>query len=172
MRVPRVVRGEMDRFLRDPASIRNATVVIITITVAAVVAGGLVMWTLDRRDFPDFGTALWFMIQTVTTVGYGDVTPTSPLGRSVAAVVMIVAIAFVAVVTALITSTFVEASTRRRLEREASERLDETQHVADQLEAIAERLAAIERHVQRDLDVVVDAPAGDDASPRADAPSG
>ena len=49
---------------------------------------------------------MWFALQTVTTVGYGDVTP----GRSrqlVAALIMLEGIAFLAIVTAAITSTFV-----------------------------------------------------------------
>ncbi|HEV8103695.1 MAG TPA: potassium channel family protein, partial [Gaiellaceae bacterium] len=50
---------------------------------------------------------MWWAIQTVTTVGYGDVTPKAIGGRIVAALVMLEGIAFVAIVTAAITSTFV-----------------------------------------------------------------
>jgi voltage-gated potassium channel len=50
---------------------------------------------------------MWWAIQTVTTVGYGDVTPKAVAGRIVATLVMLEGIAFVAIVTAAITSTFV-----------------------------------------------------------------
>ena len=50
---------------------------------------------------------LWWAVQTVTTVGYGDHTPVTVSGRLVAAFVMLVGIGFLTVVTAAITSTFV-----------------------------------------------------------------
>jgi voltage-gated potassium channel len=145
----RIVGRQIDRFLSDPASVKNAVIVIVTVTVLAVLLGSLVIWVFDRRDFPDLGTAVWFMLQTVTTVGYGDVTPVSGLGRSVAGVVMIVAIGFVTIVTALITSTFVEAAQRRRrVDDEAAQR-ERTERVHARLDEVVERLAAIEASFER-----------------------
>ena len=72
--------------------------------VAAVVAVSLGCALLARliaeSDFPTFGRALWWAIQTVTTVGYGDVVPTSTEGRIVAAVLMVVGFATLTLVTA------------------------------------------------------------------------
>jgi hypothetical protein len=51
----------------------------------------------DARDFPDLGSALWYTLQTVTTVGYGDHVPTSAVGRVVGASVMVVAVALIAI---------------------------------------------------------------------------
>ena len=103
----------MDRFSADPASVRNAAAVMILITVGIVLVGGLVVWVFDARDFPDLGGALWYTLQTVTTVGYGDKVPTQGIGRLVGASVMVVAVALIAILTASITSTFVEAAQRR-----------------------------------------------------------
>ena len=50
----------------------------------------------------------------MTTVGYGDKVPTGLVGRLTGSFVMIVSVALLAIVTALITSTFVEAAQRRR----------------------------------------------------------
>jgi voltage-gated potassium channel Kch len=58
------------------------------------------------------GIGLWWAIQTVTTVGYGDVAPKDVVGRVVAALVMLYGIAFIAIVTAVITSTFVARASR------------------------------------------------------------
>ena len=44
----------------------------------------------DRHEYPTCGRAVWFTLQTVTTVGYGDVTPTATIGRAVGAVVILV----------------------------------------------------------------------------------
>jgi voltage-gated potassium channel len=147
MRVRRVgvLDREIRRFQEDPSSPRNAAFVIIAVTVSAVIVGSLVIWLFDRRDFPDYGTALWFALQTVTTVGYGDVTPESTVGRVVGGIVMIVAIAFLTVVTALITSTFVEAlQARRRQDAEVAQR-DATASLHARLDEVITRLEAIER---------------------------
>jgi voltage-gated potassium channel len=148
-RRPSIVRREIDRFLANPASLRNASVVIITITIAAVTIGSVVIWVFDRRDFPDLGTAFWFTLQTITTVGYGDVTPTSPLGRFVAGVVMVVAIGFLTIVTALITSTFIDAAQRRRSADEGAAQRDASEHVEARFQEVTSRLAAIEASLAR-----------------------
>jgi voltage-gated potassium channel len=134
----------MDRFAADPASVRNATYLMIAVTVAVVLVGGLVVWVFDARDFPDLGGALWYTLQTVTTVGYGDKVPTEGIGRLVGATVMIVAVALISILTASITSTFVEAAQRRqRAGVEAQER-DSAEALHQQLDDVVARLAAIE----------------------------
>ena len=139
----------MDRFAADPASVRNAAYVMIVLTVGIVLVGGVVVWVFDSRDFPDLGGALWYTLQTVTTVGYGDKVPTEGIGRFVGASVMVVAVALIAILTASITSTFVEAAQRRhRAGVEAQER-DSAEALHQQLdEVIAARLAAIEMELK------------------------
>jgi voltage-gated potassium channel len=141
---PRLVRREIERFRADPASMRNAMVVIVTLTVASVVVGSLFMWLFDRDGFPNFGTAFWFVLQTVTTVGYGDVTPTTPEGRVVAGIVMVVAIAFLSIITAMITSTFIEAAQRQRRADDTNAEQDRNDRVDARFDEIAHRLTAIE----------------------------
>jgi voltage-gated potassium channel len=155
---PRFLETQIDRFQADPASLRNATVLTISVTVAVVVVGSLVIWLFGGRNYPDFETALWFTLQTITTVGYGDVTPDTSFGRFVAGVVMIVAIGFTTIITALITSTFVDAAQRRRraneaqVENERNESIDtRMSEIADRLEAIEARLEALaSAHPERD----------------------
>lgn len=79
----------MTKFLRAPVSVRNAANVIVTATALVVVASGVLMRALDHSEYPNIGRGLWWAMQTVTTVGYGDVTPHHTSGRIVAAVVML-----------------------------------------------------------------------------------
>jgi voltage-gated potassium channel len=91
--------------------------------------------------------AIWYVLQTVTTVGYGDVPPKEPLGRLVGGVIMVLAVAFLAMVTASITSTFFES---RQQTRRAEMRADEADHRARleaQFEHLITRLEAIERRL-------------------------
>src|SRR4249920_4271069 len=134
----------MDRFTADPSSVRNAAAVMIVITVGIVLVGGVVVWVFDSRDFPDLGGALWYTLQTVTTVGYGDKVPTEGIGRLVGAAVMVVAVALIAILTASITSTFVEAAQRRRLAGQEAQDHDSAERLHQQLNDVVARLAAIE----------------------------
>ena len=105
------------------------------------------MWIVDRREYPDIGVAIWYVLQTVTTVGYGDVPPKEPIGRLVGGVIMVLAVAFLAMVTASITSTFFES---RQQARRAQMRADEDEHRARleaQFEQLLTRLDAIERRL-------------------------
>ncbi|MCW3491893.1 potassium channel family protein [Microbacterium sp. SSM24] len=67
-----------------------------------------------------FGNALWWAFVTVTTVGYGDYTPVTELGRFIAVGLMIGGIALLGVVTATLASWIVERVAERDAEQEAA----------------------------------------------------
>ena len=112
--MPNVADRVIDRYLRDPKSVRRAMAVIVTATAIVVIGAGALMRLIDHREYASIWVGMWWAIQTVTTVGYGDVTPREPNGRIVATFVMLEGIAFLAIVTASITSTFVERASRDR----------------------------------------------------------
>ena len=84
---------------------------IITCIAALVVVFGVLMWLVDRKDFPTLGLALWWATSTVTTVGYGDVVPVEPAGRFVATGLMIVGFASLSLLTGVIASLLVNRRT-------------------------------------------------------------
>ena len=106
------IERHLERFLREPPSVRNAASVIVIATFVVVVGAGAVMTVIDPHEYPDLGIGMWWALQTVTTVGYGDVTPAHLGGRVVGAALMLEGTAFIAIVTAVITSTFVARATR------------------------------------------------------------
>lgn len=93
---------------------RGAAVVIASVTTSITLIAGLLMTVIDRENFPSIGLGLWWAVQTVTTVGYGDAVPLTVAGRFVAAVVMLLGIGFVTVITASITGAFVARSRREQ----------------------------------------------------------
>jgi voltage-gated potassium channel len=119
-RVPRpnLIERRMSRFLREPPSVRTAAGVIVTATAVVVVGGGVAMRVLDHDEYPNIWVGMWWALQTVTTVGYGDVTPAHTSGRIVGSFVMLEGIAFLTIIIAAITSTFVA---RAEAERDAAE---------------------------------------------------
>lgn len=110
---------------------------IAEFTFIATVAGGVTVWLLDHQDFPTLGKGLWWAVQTVTTVGYGDDVPHRTEGKIVATLVMLAGIAFLAVITASITATFVE-NARERLRTPADT------EIVQELKEINARLARLE----------------------------
>ena len=134
----------MNRFTSDPSSARNAIVLIVIADLAAVLLGALVIWTVDRREYEHFTTAVWYILQTVTTVGYGDVTPTEPIGRFIGGAVMLLAIASLSILTASITSAFIDA--RQAARREERDDLDQARwaELNGRLDDLVERLDRLE----------------------------
>ena len=123
--------------LRESLSARRAGGIIAGFTVLITVAGGILERVIDRPEFPTIGRGLWFALQTVTTVGYGDVTPKRADGRLIATVLMLAGLGFLAVITASVTASLVESSRRRFI---AQSEVDVARH----LEEVSARLARIE----------------------------
>jgi voltage-gated potassium channel len=114
--------------LHQSLTARRAAAIIAAFTLLITVAGGILERVIDHQEYPTIGRGLWFALQTVTTVGYGDVTPSQRDGRIIAAVLMLTAIGFLAVITASVTASLIESGRRRvsdSSESDMAERLDE-----------------------------------------------
>lgn len=123
--------------LQQSLTARRAAGIIAGFTFLITVAGGILERVLDHREYPTIGRGLWFALQTVTTVGYGDVTPRQSAGRVIAAVLMLTAIGFLAVITASVTASLVESGRRRLAAKSEPD-------VGQRLNEVNERLARIE----------------------------
>ena len=113
-------------------------------TVMLALAAGLVMTLVDEKDFPSYGTAVWWAIVTLATVGYGDVVPTTPAGRLVASAVIVLGVTFLAFLTATVTSYFVSSDQQAAKRRELEEREATDRELRELVERIESRLASIE----------------------------
>jgi voltage-gated potassium channel len=105
-------------------------IALISVVFAAI------MRLVDSEAFPSFGVALWWAVSTVTTVGYGDVVPDDPVGRAVAAGLMIVGFASLSLLAGIIASALIAR-------RGAAEQ--ETRDAVAALERVERRLDEIER---------------------------
>ena len=92
-----------------------AITIKVALTAIFVSYIAAVQITISERDvegsnIKTFSDGLWWAVTTVTTVGYGDRFPTTPEGRILAVMLMLVGISLVGVITASVASWFVRLS--------------------------------------------------------------
>ncbi|OMI08118.1 cyclic nucleotide-binding protein [Bradyrhizobium brasilense] len=89
----------------------------VAILTGAVLLFASLLYAIEHRVQPDkFGTmpqAMWWAIVTLGTVGYGDVVPITPLGRTVTVVAIVVGFAMIALPVAIISTAFADEVRRR-----------------------------------------------------------
>jgi voltage-gated potassium channel Kch len=110
--------------MREAPTVRTAAGVIVAVTALVMIAGGVAIRVFDHKEYPNVWVGMWWALQTVTTVGYGDVAPHARIGRLIAAVVMLQGVAFIAIITAVITSSFVTRAERDILQQSPDELSD------------------------------------------------
>jgi voltage-gated potassium channel len=95
------------------ASRRKISVFLFAVLTLVILIGAL-MYVVEgpEHGFTSILTSMYWAIVTLTTVGYGDLSPQTPLGKFLASMVMIVGYAIIAVPTGIVTSEFTAA--RRR----------------------------------------------------------
>jgi voltage-gated potassium channel len=129
--------GMVERsLLGRPLTARRAARIIAGASVTLTVTAGLAVWLFDHKEFENLNDALWWSLQTVTTVGYGDIVPKQTLGRLIGALLMLNGIALITVISAAVTATLIEQA--RRLRPGTDEQL------LAKLEQIEARLARME----------------------------
>jgi voltage-gated potassium channel len=134
----------MSKFMREPPSVRTAAGVIVTATTVVVIAAGIAMRLIDHDQYPSVWVGMWWALQTVTTVGYGDVTPSKPGGRILASFVMLEGIAFLTITTAVITSSFVARAEKELNLADATAEEVDREHLESRFDELSSRLDRIE----------------------------
>lgn len=120
-RIFRIIRkSRFNQFLKTVHGMLKSNgmyYVILVVLILALVGGGL-LFRLEE-DIDSLGDGIWFSFVTMTTVGYGDFTPTSPEGRLIALLLMFIGIGFLGVLTGSIASYFT-----KRKKQTISDRID------------------------------------------------
>ena len=95
------------RILTDAlwASRRKIGVFLLTVSTLLTIIGSLMyMIEGEEHGFHDIPTSMYWAVVTLTTVGYGDLSPETPTGRALASAVMILGYSIIAVPTGIVTS--------------------------------------------------------------------
>lgn len=137
------IERRLEGVLARAKSVRGAAVVVAAASTSVSLLAGALMTVVDHDNFPSIGSGLWWAVQTVTTVGYGDHVPVTVAGQLIAVLVMLAGIGFLTVITAAITSAFVS---RSRLDQIPPGAVTST---SAELRQIDERLERIETSLAR-----------------------
>ena len=97
-----------------------------TLLFAIWAIGSISVWSFENETFSSFQDALWWTIVTITTVGYGDISPSSPAGRIIAVGLMFSGIGIVAALTGSISSII---TTKKIMEGKGLEKLNIKNHI-------------------------------------------
>jgi voltage-gated potassium channel len=134
----------VERRIRRIVNARSVTIGLALTFVGLALVGGVIIRFVDDENFPSVGLGIWWALQTVTTVGYGDVVPTSVAGRTVGGLVMVIGIAFISFVTAGVTSTLVQRAAKEESEADRVHQEEIAQRIVDQLTELGKRLDVID----------------------------
>jgi voltage-gated potassium channel len=94
------------------ASLRKISIFLFVILTLVLIFGSLLyLIEGDEGGFTSIGISCYWAITTLTTVGYGDISPQSPLGRAVASVIMIMGYGVIAVPTGIVTAELISPIT-------------------------------------------------------------
>jgi voltage-gated potassium channel len=124
------------RIARKGLRPRDAAYLIGGFWTVAVVVFGIAERLVDPKTFHSVWLGMWWAIETVTTVGYGDVVPDQTAGKIIASFLMLGGLSLISVVTAIITSGFVARAQNPR--HQAGDDL-----LMEKLNAMATELSAV-----------------------------
>lgn len=111
--------GEANIMLEVLSASWRKTLVFVYTVLTLVVIFGTVMYFIESEagGFTSIPQSMYWAIVTLTTVGYGDVTPLSPAGKMIASLIMITGYGIIAVPMGIYMSEFTQASRRRKQRR-------------------------------------------------------
>jgi voltage-gated potassium channel len=103
---------------------RRGLLYIVAITTLIILVGGACISILEPGTVKGgYGDGIWWAIVTATTVGYGDISPSTLWGRVIAVLLMLVGIGLVSTLAASITSYFVQQTANTEF-KDLTARLD------------------------------------------------
>lgn len=111
----------------------NGFIYLVITTVILIVIAAEIYSVAENASYTN---SLWWAIATTTTVGYGDISPHTEIGRTVAVVLMILGIGLIGSVTSTVTAFFVD----EKNDRENDELKNELKQIKNDLQEIKDQL--------------------------------
>lgn len=113
--------GESNVLLAALAASRPKIVVFLVFIVTVVCTVGALMYVVEgpSSGYTSIPESMYWAVVTLTTVGYGDITPQTPMGKLLASLIMVLGYAVLAVPTGIVTTELAFASRGRKVSGQA-----------------------------------------------------
>ena len=139
----------IERRAQRIAGSRHITLGLALTFLAISLVGAVVIRAVDHHDFHSAGSAFWWALQTVTTVGYGDIVPTTKIGQVVGGLEMVIGVSFIAFLTAGVTSVTIRREQQRAQEHSSPPSAGDTDAILDALAGIRDAVADLDQRLER-----------------------
>jgi voltage-gated potassium channel len=144
LRVLRLLRlAQLGRHLFSLHGLRYVSL----LALLTALGGGAAFAAVEREGYSTWD-GVWWAMTTMTTVGYGDLSPHTTTGRFLGIVVMLVGIGFIAILTGAVAQRFL-ASEVKAIETEVAAEAETVEGILFELRAVRERLGDLEGRLQR-----------------------
>ncbi|TNV13791.1 ion transporter [Buttiauxella sp. B2] len=107
---------------RAVVNARHQLIIFYAFIAIVLVTAGALMYSIEGavNGFTSLGVSVYWAVVTVATVGYGDITPHTSLGRLVASLLILIGYSVIAIPTGILTAQMTAELQRKRLERKCS----------------------------------------------------
>ena len=92
------------------------------------------LFYVSEPQVETFGDGIWWALVTITTVGYGDITPLTTLGRVVAGLLMLLGLGLIATITAIVSAKFIQNYVDGHTNDDVLEKLQELETEIENIE--------------------------------------
>ncbi len=124
---------------------------ILGVLIICIISFGYVFY-LAEPQIKTIEDGIWWALVTITTVGYGDITPLTTLGRLVAGTLMFVGLGLIATVTAIVSAKFIANYVDHHTNDDVLEKLEELEDEIEKIEEIESNVVGKLKELEEEID--------------------
>ena len=124
---------------------------ILGVLIICIISFGYVFY-LAEPQIKTIEDGIWWALVTITTVGYGDITPLTTLGRLVAGTLMFVGLGLIATVTAIVSAKFIANYVDHHTNDDVLEKLEELEDEIEKIEGIESNVIGKLKELEEEID--------------------
>ena len=110
------------------------------------------LFYVSEPQVETFGDGIWWALVTITTVGYGDITPLTTLGRVVAGLLMLLGLGLIATITAIVSAKFIQNYVDGHTNDDVLEKLEELETEIGKIEEIEDNVLGKLKELESEVD--------------------